>query len=124
MSTEPLGTPDPAGATPRERDRVAKLIPEPIQGKSVSIPEALEQEPKLRELANENEKVADLRTRIQEMEVEKQEPEARRERLELPAIDREMLSRLVDKFKEVLAEVTNPQKKSPSPLYGEEGAHP
>src|SRR3990170_4701018 len=42
---------------------------------------------------------------------EKRELEARRERLELPAIDREMLSRLVDKFEEVLAEGTNPQKK-------------
>ena len=43
-----------------EADRVAKLIPEPIQGKSVSIPEAMRQEPRLRELADENPKMADL----------------------------------------------------------------
>jgi DNA polymerase-3 subunit alpha len=43
-----------------EGDRVAKLIPEPIAGKSVSIPEALAQEPRLRELAEGDPKVADL----------------------------------------------------------------
>ncbi len=43
-----------------EGDRVAKLIPEPIQGKSVTIPQALEQEPRLRELAESDPKVADL----------------------------------------------------------------
>lgn len=38
-----------------------------------------------------NEKVRDLRTRLEELEAEKRELEARRERLELPAADREML---------------------------------
>lgn len=36
---------------------------------------------------------------------------ARRKALELPAIDREMLSGLVDDFEKVMAEGTNPQKK-------------
>jgi hypothetical protein len=35
---------------------------------------------------------------VQELEAEKKELEARRERIELPSIDREMLSRLVDDF--------------------------
>jgi DNA polymerase III subunit alpha len=48
------------GLSYAEGDRVAKLIPEPIQGKSVSIPEALEQEPRLRELAEGDAKVKDL----------------------------------------------------------------
>lgn len=43
-----------------DADRVAKLIPEPIQGRHVSIPQALEQEPRLRELAQENPKVAEV----------------------------------------------------------------
>ena len=41
-------------------DKVAKLIPAPMQGKSVSIPEALEQEPRLRALADADPQVADL----------------------------------------------------------------
>jgi len=41
-------------------DKVSKLIPEPIAGKSVSIPQAMEQEPKLREMAQEDEKIAEL----------------------------------------------------------------
>ncbi|PID38421.1 MAG: DNA polymerase III subunit alpha [Proteobacteria bacterium] len=43
-----------------DADRVAKLIPEPIAGKSVSIPEARQQEPKLEELAQADDKVAQL----------------------------------------------------------------
>ncbi|MBK8482177.1 MAG: DNA polymerase III subunit alpha [Proteobacteria bacterium] len=43
-----------------EADRVAKLIPEPIQGRSVTIEQALEQEPRLRQLAGENPRVAEL----------------------------------------------------------------
>jgi hypothetical protein len=35
----------------------------------------------------------------------------RRQRLDLPAIDSEMLARLVDNFEDVMAEGTNPQKK-------------
>ena len=56
-------------------------------------------------------KVKDLNATLEALAAEKRELEARRERLELPAIEREMLSRLVDKFEEVLAEGTNPQKK-------------
>jgi hypothetical protein len=58
-----------------------------------------------------SQKVKDLNATLEALGAEKRELEARRERLELPAIDREMLSRLVDKFEEVLAEGTNPQKK-------------
>lgn len=61
-----------------------------------------------------SQKVKDLNATLEALGAEKRELEARRERLELPAIDREMLSRLVDKFEEVLAEGTNPQKKAPS----------
>ncbi|MCC7539844.1 MAG: DNA polymerase III subunit alpha, partial [Deltaproteobacteria bacterium] len=38
------------GMTPPEAGRIATLVPEPIQGKSVPIKDALEQEPRLREL--------------------------------------------------------------------------
>src|SRR4029079_14452020 len=37
-----------------DADRVAKFVPEPVQGKSPPIPEAIEQEPRLKELYNEN----------------------------------------------------------------------
>lgn len=47
------------------------------------------------------------------METEKQGLEARRERLELPAIDREMLASIVDNFEKVMAEGPNPNKKHP-----------
>ena len=43
-----------------EADKIAKLIPEPIQGRHVSIPQALEQEPKLRALAEENASVKEV----------------------------------------------------------------
>lgn len=53
------------------------------------------------------------------------ELEGRRKHLELPAIDREMLTGLLDNFEEVIAPGTNPQnKKAPSPPVGEEGAYP
>ena len=58
-----------------------------------------------------NEKVEDLHARLKELETEKQELQDRRKRLELPAVDREMLSGLVDNFEQVIAEGTNPQKK-------------
>jgi len=58
-----------------------------------------------------SEKVKDRNATLEALSAEKRELEARRKRLELPAIDREMLSRLLDKFEEVLAEGTNPQKK-------------
>jgi hypothetical protein len=56
-------------------------------------------------------RVDDLNARIEELEAEKQDLEERRKRLEIPAIDREMLSGLLDNFEEVMAEGTNPQKK-------------
>jgi hypothetical protein len=52
-----------------------------------------------------------LRTRLEQLEAEKRDLEARRERLELPAIDRDMLASLVDNFEQVMAEAPNPQKK-------------
>ncbi|MBN1884921.1 MAG: hypothetical protein JW876_05310, partial [Candidatus Krumholzibacteriota bacterium] len=58
-----------------------------------------------------NEKVRDLRARLEELEDEKQDLEARRERLELPAIDKEMMATLVDQFDRVMAEGPNPKKK-------------
>ena len=57
------------------------------------------------------EKIQGLKSRIAELEIEKQHLEERRKKLELPAIDREMLSSLLDNFEEVIAAGTNPQKK-------------
>jgi hypothetical protein len=50
------------------------------------------------------EKVEDLSARIEQLEDERQG-------LDLPALDKEMLTRPVDNFEEVMAEGTNPQKK-------------
>ncbi|MBW6503136.1 zinc ribbon domain-containing protein [bacterium] len=58
-----------------------------------------------------NEKVRNLRTRMEELEGEKRGLEARRERLELPAIDKEMLASIMDNFEKVMAEGPNPKKK-------------
>ena len=58
-----------------------------------------------------NEKVRDLRSRMEELEGEKRGLEARRERLELPAIDKDMLRNLLDNFEKVMAEGPNPKKK-------------
>lgn len=58
-----------------------------------------------------NEKVRDLRSRLDELEGEKEDLQAQRERLELPAIEREMLDTLVDQFEHVMAEGPNPKKK-------------
>ena len=58
-----------------------------------------------------NEKVSDLNARIRELEIEKKGLEARRERLELPAIDKEMLRGILADFEKVMEEGTNPQKK-------------
>ena len=52
-----------------------------------------------------------LTTRLAQLATEKRELEARRERLELPALDRDMLAALLDRFEDVLAAGTNPQKK-------------
>ena len=48
------------GLTYADGDKVAKLIPEPQGGKSVSIPEALKMEPRLQELADAEPKIATL----------------------------------------------------------------
>jgi DNA polymerase-3 subunit alpha len=48
------------GISYADADRVAKLVPEPQQGKSPSLEEALEIEPRLRELRDNDPKVADL----------------------------------------------------------------
>ncbi len=56
-------------------------------------------------------KVDDLNARIEQLEDEKMDLEERRQRLEIPAIDRELLSDLLDNFEDVMAEGTNPQKK-------------
>ena len=58
-----------------------------------------------------NEKVRDLRARLEELEGEKRDLEARRERLELPAVDRGMLEALVENFERVMGEGPAPQKK-------------
>jgi site-specific DNA recombinase len=58
-----------------------------------------------------NEKVRDLRARLEELEAERQDLEARREQLELPALDREALSGLMDHFEKVMAEGTLAQKR-------------
>ena len=48
---------------------------------------------------------------LEALAAEMRELEARRERLELPAIDREMLTPIVDNFEKVMAEGPNPKKK-------------
>ena len=58
-----------------------------------------------------DERVQDLNARLEELEAESRALEGRRKHLELPAIDRDMLSDLVDNLEEVMAEGTNPQKK-------------
>ncbi|MFP4027429.1 MAG: recombinase family protein [Candidatus Brocadiia bacterium] len=58
-----------------------------------------------------NEKLEDLNARVEELEDAKQGMEARRGRLELPAIDGEMMAALVENFEQVMADGTNPQKK-------------
>jgi len=44
-------------------------------------------------------------------------------RLELPAIGREMLASIADNFEKVMADCPNPEKETPSPPAGEEGAY-
>jgi hypothetical protein len=58
-----------------------------------------------------NQKVQDLHGRLEQLDAEKRELEAPRERLEFPAIDRDMLTALVDNFEQVIAEGPNVQKK-------------
>jgi site-specific DNA recombinase len=58
-----------------------------------------------------NGKIEDLNMRLVELEAEKADLEARRKRLDLPALDRETLAKMVAEFEEVMAAGTNPQKK-------------
>jgi hypothetical protein len=60
----------------------------------------------------------------EELNVDKQELGARRERLEIPPIDRKLLSRLMEEFEETMEKGTNPKKEAPPPPAGEEGAYP
>jgi len=41
-------------------DKIAKLVPEPVQGKTTSVPEALEKEPRLKELYDKDAKIREL----------------------------------------------------------------
>ncbi|MBI2897052.1 MAG: DNA polymerase III subunit alpha [Deltaproteobacteria bacterium] len=43
-----------------EVDKIAKLVPEPVQGKTTSVPEALEKEPRLKELYDKDERIKTL----------------------------------------------------------------
>ena len=58
-----------------------------------------------------NEKVQDLRGRLEELEAQRADLEARRQRLDLPAIDREMLASVVGEFEKVMAAGTTAQRK-------------
>lgn len=58
-----------------------------------------------------NEKLQDIHDRLDQLEAERHGLEARRERLELPVIDREMLTTLVDNFDKVITTGPNAQKK-------------
>ena len=48
------------GLAPADAGRIASLVPDPVGGKNVPIPEALEQEPRLRTLHEEDEEVREL----------------------------------------------------------------
>jgi DNA polymerase-3 subunit alpha len=48
------------GFSPQDAGRVATLVPEPVAGQSVPIPKALEQEPRLKALYDEDAKVHEL----------------------------------------------------------------
>ncbi len=56
------------GMTPAEGGRVAMLVPDPVQGKTVSITKALEQEPRLKALQSTEPAVAELLETAQALE--------------------------------------------------------
>lgn len=58
-----------------------------------------------------NQKVRDLKARLAELEGERTDLESRRERLSLPAMDREFLRRMLDDFEAVMASEENAKKK-------------
>ena len=58
------------GLSFQDTDAIAKLVPDPVQGKSVSIPEALEKEPRLKAKYEEEEStrsVIDLATKLENL---------------------------------------------------------
>jgi hypothetical protein len=57
-------------------------------------------------------KVQDLRARLDELEVQSQQLEARRERLELPSIDGELLASLEDQLEKMRAAGRRARKKN------------
>ncbi len=56
------------GMTPQDAGRIATLVPEPVQGKSVPIAEALKQEKRLRDASEQDPKVKDLLDTAMELE--------------------------------------------------------
>ncbi len=58
-----------------------------------------------------NEKVRDLRTRLDQLETQRLGLESQRERLELPAVDRKTLSAIVDELEKLMAVGSSAQKK-------------
>ncbi|MFO0627236.1 MAG: DNA polymerase III subunit alpha, partial [Polyangiales bacterium] len=58
------------GLSFQDTDAIAKLVPDPVQGKSVSIPEALEKEPRLKAMYDEQEStraVLDLARKLENL---------------------------------------------------------
>ncbi|MCL5884717.1 MAG: hypothetical protein M1377_05170, partial [Deltaproteobacteria bacterium] len=58
-----------------------------------------------------NQKVKDLTATVEALEVERRELAARKARLTIPPVDKEMLSGILSEFEETIANGTNPQKK-------------
>jgi site-specific DNA recombinase len=58
-----------------------------------------------------NQKVRDLKARLAELEADRRGLEERRERLSLPAMDRECLRKILADFEEVMATAENPKMK-------------
>ncbi|WP_322818669.1 hypothetical protein [Tepidiforma sp.] len=61
-----------------------------------------------------NEKKRDIRTRLEELEAGKRDLEARPERQELRALDRETFAALVKNFERVLSDDPAPQRSTSS----------
>jgi len=70
-----------------------------------------------------NQKVKDLAATLEALKIERRELAARRSRLTIPPVDKEILEGILSEFDETMANGTNPQKKAPSPPGGEEGAY-
>ncbi|HEX8044041.1 hypothetical protein [Candidatus Deferrimicrobium sp.] len=58
-----------------------------------------------------NQKVKDLTTTLEALEVERRKLAVRKARLTIPPVDKEMLSGILSEFEETMANGTNPQKK-------------